>query len=427
MSAIDPWDAVEIRTLEEKIRYGTLTDEERNDSISIMGRKAALDIDYGRALGVRHVDRVKVAGNLSYRLTALAADGNTSGKTMTSNEVNPMKRTRDPERPSGLRAEVRPEGVALFWEEPPGVSDTPVVSYRVARGGTSGRSPALTRKPVVPNPHPMIGDPKFLDADPRLETLVYQVQSVDIFSRTSSPIKVKVDEIKLLARSRSQASKPAAKAEASPRAAPPPAGTPARAEAPPPTAAKASLPEIPSPERSAAVSPPAKQDVSALPETAVAHVPAPQPLSLPPDTDLQPAPEENSHIDIYRRALKDKDIGLPVKLPSPPKSGATPPKSVPTDAAPADLPRDPEEEARIAEYRKMAEDKELGLTFAAPVSPESRIAPPEPTPPRPAVADPPRDPEEEARIAEYRRMAEDKTRGIEETASPATTPGRVVH
>ena len=121
--------------------------------------KAALDVAYGRALGVRYVDRVKVAGNLVYRLTALAADG-TPAETVTSNEVNPMRRTPGPERPSGLRAEVRPEGVALFWEEPPGGNDAPVVAYRVARGSPPGRSPALTRKPVVPSPHPRMGEPK---------------------------------------------------------------------------------------------------------------------------------------------------------------------------------------------------------------------------------------------------------------------------
>jgi hypothetical protein len=429
ISEIDPWEAIEIRTLEEKIRYGTLTDEERNDSISIMGRKAALDVAYGRALGVRYVDRVKVAGDLVYRLTALAADGSPAD-TVTSNEVNPMRRTPGPERPSGLRAEVRPDGVALFWEEPPGGNDAPVVAYRVARGSPPGRSPALTRKPVVPSPHPRMGEPKFLDADPRRETLLYQVQSVDIFARTSAPVKVKVDERKLLARS----------------------------------------------ERSAtvsAVSLAGKPPVSGLPETAVAPVPAAEPLSRPPDTDLPQDPDEIARIATYRRAVKDKELGLTVAVPSPPESHTTPPETplrptvtdlprdpeeeariamyrkmaedkelgltvavpsppeshttppkTPPRPAVTDLPRDPEEEARIAMYRKMAEDKELGLTVAVPSPPESPATPPE-TPPRPAVTDLPRDPEEEARIAAYRRMAEDKDREIEETAPPATTPGGV--
>jgi hypothetical protein len=460
MSAIDPWEAIEIRALEEKIRYGTLTDEERNDSISIMERKASLDVAYGRALGVRYADRVKIAGDIVYRLTALAAGGDPE-ETVTSSKVNPMRRTPGPERPSGLRAEVRPEGVALFWEEPPGGNDAPVVAYRVARGSTPGRSPALTRKPIVPSPHPGMGEPKFMDADPRRETLLYQVQSVDIFSRTSAPVKVKVDERKLLARSEKPAPEPSAKAESSPQAASPSAETPGRAEAPPPPPpSSTSPPEISSPERSATIS-------------AVAPVPAAEPLSRPPDTDLprdpgeieslakyrravkdkelgltvavpsppispanppepspSPAvtdlprdPEEEARIAMYRKMAEDKELGLTVAVPSPPKSTAAPPETSPRPAV-TDLPRDPEEEARIAMYRKMAEDKELGLTVAVPSPPKSTAAPPEP-PPSPAVTDLPRDPEEEARIAEYRRMAEDKDREIEQTAAPATTPGGV--
>lgn len=348
MSAIDPWEAIEIRTLEEKIRYRTLTDEERNDSISIIGRKAALDMAYGRALGVRYVDRVKVAGYLVYRLTALAADGSPA-ETVMSNKVNPMRRTPGPDRPSGLRAEVRPEGVALFWEEPPGGNDTPVVAYRVARGSPRGRSPALTRKPIVTSPHPMMGEPKFLDTDPRQDTLLYQVQSVDIFARTSAPVKVKADEKKLLARLGKPAPEPPAKAEASPQAASPSAETSGQDEPPPSP-----------PERSAtvtAVSPAEIPTVSGLPETAVAPVPVAEPLSPPPDTDLQQDPEMNARIATYRRTVKDKELGLTVAVPSPTESPAAPPETPPRPAV-IDLPRNPEEEARIAEYRRMAEDKD---------------------------------------------------------------------
>jgi hypothetical protein len=147
------------------------------------------------------------------------------------------------------------------------------------------------------------------------------------------------------------------------------------------------------------------------------------------DTALPPNPEEEAPSATYRRMVKDKELGLPVVIPSLPESPAAPPESPEPRPAVADLPRTPEEEARIDMYRRMAQDKEYGATVAIPSFPESPAAPPEPTepPPRPAVADLPRTPEEEARIDMYRRMAQDKERGIDGTAVPAAAPGEVAY
>lgn len=429
MSSIDPWDAVDVRILAERIRYGTLTDEERENSMKIMGKMAALDMIYGRALGVRYVDRTKESGILFYRLAAIGADGGT-GHVLTSNEVNPMRPTPGPEWPAGLRAEVRHEGISLFWEEPPGGDTPPVVAYRVGRGFPGGRSPSLTKKPVEPNRGGEWGDPSFVDGNPPRETVVYQVQSVDIFARVSAPVKVRVEG----------------------GAAPP-------------------SPETPLPSFAASLPPEGKppRKVFAPRNLLLTGTALPPPR---PDSETEETPDEEERSSVYRKILKDSDVGIPVPVLSPRGSESEPPEP-PSPPPPMDPPRSPGEQERIDLYRRIAEAGESGETLPVPPFPEFPVAasplPPSPPPvvdapaspeerdriemyrmmvegtaPWPAAPVParresaagspetvppvavpglPREPQEEERIDAYRRIAEDRERGIEESPAPDTAAG----
>jgi hypothetical protein len=139
-----------------------------------MGKTAATDTAYGRALGVRYTDRVKGAGKLSYRLIALDADGK-RGDSMESNVVNPRKRTPGPARPVGLAVKEHPEGIALTWSDPPASVLSPVVAFRVDRIAGRGKAQIITSKPLVLNRHLAPDRPQFLDADPPREKLIYKV------------------------------------------------------------------------------------------------------------------------------------------------------------------------------------------------------------------------------------------------------------
>jgi hypothetical protein len=228
LAALPPEDANAIRQLADKIRGGTLTDEERRHSISSMGKIAATDLRYGRALGVRHTDRVKGSGKLSYRLFPLDADGK-RGDAMESNVVNPRKRTRGPARPTGLAAKEHPEGMALTWSDPPASVLSPIVAFRVDRIAGRGKSKILTRKPLVLNRHLAPDRPQFLDADPPRKKLVYKVRSIDIFGRLSAPVRVGIS-----AKNFSPAARPSLASstvkkpkEQKKKSAPPLSGTPA--------------------------------------------------------------------------------------------------------------------------------------------------------------------------------------------------------
>lgn len=428
MSAIEPADATDIRILAEKIRYGSMTDEERNDSISVMGRNAALYMMYGRALGVRYVDRVKKGGNLVYALTALDADGNPV-ESVYSNEVNPMKRTAKPEPPVGLKAEVLAGGVALFWSDPPAGSGSPILAYRIGRAGARGKVQTLTDRPVVLKRHLKGGEPEFLDAEPRRDTTYYQVQSVDLFARESVAVKVKVEAEKLLAfvpRKLETAPLPVL---------PPPPPAPvviesllqqeeeariamerkAEEKPPPPAPPREKGPAAPS---SAPSSAPPSAPPSRPPEPAHAAVAAAaSPVKPTGSAELAPVlapgaesgrtPEEEARIASYRK-MAEEGRSVVEQTESEPSAArqesAAPAPPPPAPPAPAEPPRTPEEEARIAIYRKMAEEQ-----YETPVprkkEPERAPAPgPEPPAPPPS-SDSDRTPEEEARIALYRKMA----------------------
>ncbi len=394
MSSIDPWDAVDIRILAERIRYGTMTDEERYDSVTVLGRNAALDIAYGRALGVRHADRTRESGAVRYRLTAVAGDGSPLDSA-ASNEVYPMKATPGPQWPSGLRAEARDGGIALFWEEPRKGDSPPVVAYRIGRGMPGGKSPSLTKKPVERFRGSDPGDPAFLDANPPKGIFVYQVQGVDLFARTSPPARVQVT---------------AGAAPPSPAPAPSPSPSPEPETPYPSFDLSRSRESIPFPEL--------------VPRSRHAGS-GPGLSGSSPVAEKEPV-RDGGEGNLYRRMLKDSEIGIPIPYRSPRE--ARPAPAEPLSPPPAESPRTLEEQERIDLYRKAAEAEESGEIPPIPLLPAS------PGPPPPAIQPSPRgtdDPlptlEELRRIDMYRRLAEGKAPApwdpLSDTSdSPAATP-----
>lgn len=236
MMEVDPGDADAIRSLADKIERGTLTDDERSRSTSVLGRAASADVLLGRALGVRYTDVPRVRGKLVYRLTALDADGS-PGSAMESAEVDPAKPTPAPGRPAGLRAEEQAGGVALFWADPPASPVAPVVAYRVDRGVGGRRMAALNGKPLFLDRHLRRGKPEFLDGGAPAKKLTYEVRSIDVFGRLSAPVRVEI-AVKNVARAEGP---PGAEATASKAAAPEatPAPSPRIASAPSEPSAKA--------------------------------------------------------------------------------------------------------------------------------------------------------------------------------------------
>ncbi len=191
MALLDPGDSAAIRRLADRIGDGSLTDDERNTSITVMGRNAIEDMIYGRALGVRYTDRTKNPGRRKYRLTGLSPDGNPD-MVLESNDVDPAKPTPGPRRPATLQAEARRDGVALFWQDPAADGIAPVVAYHVVRTGPGRKIRPLTQTPLALKKHLSEGLPDFVDTEPPLGAVTYRVQSVDIFGRRSANIQTRV-------------------------------------------------------------------------------------------------------------------------------------------------------------------------------------------------------------------------------------------
>ena len=290
MMELDPAKADVIRALADKIERGTLTDEERSRSISVLGRAASADTLLGRALGVRYTDVPGVRGKLVYRLTALGADGGT-GSAMESTEVDPARPTPAPGQPVGFRAEERTGGVALFWTDPPASPVAPVVGYRVDRGDGGKRTATLTPRPLLLDRHLRRGEPEFLDGAAPAKKLTYQVRSVDVFGRMSAPVRVGIAVTNAARAEGSPGAEAKAPGAAAPAAETAPSPRIATGAAAPESQGGGSTPRVPAPPtvvrpatKARAEAPPA----APAPTAALAPAPVPAPARPPGPT---PAPE----------------------------------------------------------------------------------------------------------------------------------------
>lgn len=219
MAQLAPGDAADIRDLDAKIWTGTLTDEEKALSISRLGRRAAVDAVYGRALGVRFTDASHTPGKRTYRVVAQDLGGKTIF-TLESHEVDPSRRTEPPQKPSRAAAAPRDGGVVVSWSEPPASAVAPVVAYRIDRIASPGKPVALTKKPFAFDRVPAGTGPEYLDTSPPSGRITYEIRAVDIFGRASQPARAGL----LVAPGPRAAS---ARAEAEPESARPPQAEPA--------------------------------------------------------------------------------------------------------------------------------------------------------------------------------------------------------
>ncbi len=374
MEKIDSADSAEIRLLAERIRKGSLTDDERNRSITVTGRNAVVDQVFGRALGVRHTDRTRGSGKVRYRLKSVSADGAVEA-SQESNEVDPGKRTPLPRQPLSLKAEARRDGVALYWKDPPADGSVPVVAYHVQREGPGRKFQSLTQDPLVLKRHLTRGGPDFLDAGAPRENTTYRVQSVDIFGRRSAHSQVRILKADFPAPDQSSPrvvlppepardAKPAAERTPAPPASPAPAAAP---PSPPKTS-----PSVPRQEPSAQEPGSSSGGRGPARMETIVHPPS------PPET----AAQEPGYFSGGRTPARMETIVHP---PSRPKKGA--PEEEMPPPAPPDTGMDEQTETARSLHATMPEPVEnAGRTFARM---ETIIHPPstpdggEPAPGRP--------------------------------------------
>jgi hypothetical protein len=179
-----------LREFASKLRKGRLTEKEQLAAHIILGAKAAVDVNYGNALGLRYRDAGAGRGTVRYRLLELDGRGKPI-HTLTSRTVDGGKATPLPPPPKGLKADSG-DHVALFWAKPTRDLKVPTVAWHVARVA-DGQRQTLTGAPLLLASNRDVKLPAFTDADPPVETEVtYKVSAIDLFGRRGRPAEVKI-------------------------------------------------------------------------------------------------------------------------------------------------------------------------------------------------------------------------------------------
>jgi hypothetical protein len=192
VSQLEAQQAAGLKEFAEKLHAGQLSPEESKLALVVLGLSAAIDPTYGRALGVRYIDREAGSGKRKYRLVALDAAGR-SGAVLESSEVDPARATTLPERPGNLEAKSGADGALLYWTDAVQNEVSPVVAYYVERSVAGGKAEPLTTKPIILSAKRDAKLPAFADSKaPREAELTYQVSSVDLFGRRSEPVTFKL-------------------------------------------------------------------------------------------------------------------------------------------------------------------------------------------------------------------------------------------
>lgn len=192
MKAITTTDAEGIKKFISKIKTGSLVSDEDKLAGVVFSIKAATDIMFGRAMGLRFIDNSAGSGPVSYRLTAFSASGK-AGKVLQSIIVDGSKPTALPEQIKELKAIQDNEAVILSWSTPAQNKDIPVIAYYIERS-------AETLKEIL-TPQPLLialksdkkSSPVYFDKKPPVDVeLIYSVSTVDLFGRKSPPVQVRI-------------------------------------------------------------------------------------------------------------------------------------------------------------------------------------------------------------------------------------------
>jgi len=191
LDRLDPDAAAGILDFADKLARGTLSEEERAAADTILVVAAVLNVDRGRALGLRFRDTGVPAGQVSYRLTALS-DRGAELRAATSDPLDAATATPLPYPPEALAIDVGDTGIAVSWLDPPNPAAAPIVGYRVVRvegDAETDLTPELHLRPAAGGPERL----SFLDVEPvRDGPSAYDVASVDLFGRSSTPKRVEV-------------------------------------------------------------------------------------------------------------------------------------------------------------------------------------------------------------------------------------------
>jgi len=192
MKAITTTDAEGIKKFITKIKKGSFVSDEDKLAGVVFSLKAATDIMFGKAMGLRFIDNNAGSGPISYRLTALNASGR-AGTVLQSITVDGSKQTELPEQIKELKAILDNDSVILSWSNPTQNKVIPVIAYYIERSAGDLKD-ILTPQPLL------IGlksdkksSPVYLDKKPPVEVeLIYSVSTVDLFGRKSAPVQVRI-------------------------------------------------------------------------------------------------------------------------------------------------------------------------------------------------------------------------------------------
>ncbi len=188
MDRLLPIDRNTIDTFSSELKSGAIPQGERELAITVMGLSAALDPEFGLAIGLRYRDSDPQGGKRSYRLTALNRKGEKQS-VLTSVSVDPGKITPLPEAPPSLVAASAEVGVELTWDNPMQNQLVPIFAFLVEREDVTGGKVLLTDKPLLISETESAGpEGRFTDlAPPRESEATYRIFSIDLFGRRSRP------------------------------------------------------------------------------------------------------------------------------------------------------------------------------------------------------------------------------------------------
>lgn len=178
-----------IREFQEDIKNKKLSKEDADIAINILGLKAALDNDFGLALGVRYQDSDTPKEDLVYHLIALNSKGKEQS-VLSSRKVNGFKKSALPVTPTDVNGTVSDSGVYLSFKSLEQNQMMPVIAYEIEREEKNGEKHPVTDGPqlFVKKNKETSGSSSFTDFSPPRETEVkYLVYGVDLFGRRSQP------------------------------------------------------------------------------------------------------------------------------------------------------------------------------------------------------------------------------------------------
>ena len=190
MSALDAQGAQLVRAIVQGLTAAKSPEEFANLR-PLLGMQAMSSWSRAGALGVAHALPGQPKGKRTYSVVGLSASGAPSKTRLTCAPVDAGAATAPLPPPGGLRAEVHPQGAALFWNAPSTPPEIPVMAYLVERS-ENGRPPVPAATDAV-----LLGvgwngtEPAMIDDLAQVGlTLTYSVRSLDAFGRTSPPATV---------------------------------------------------------------------------------------------------------------------------------------------------------------------------------------------------------------------------------------------